>query len=206
MKVNARTEIFGAREVSKRKGRLPHCRNSALRNELLFEAEIAKAVADLARRFDDFHSGLHHQLAGERLAGCAIRGCFVGDAAILAFLIPAEPSHGDVVGREVLQGAQQHIVFRNLELSSQNLDGYKFIEGPIKRARVGHERGFIVNAALEDPRAKRRASQLPRRRSGRRTRSVRLTHTLNVTFFAKFAAHMLRRIGRNVDDDRSPSW
>lgn len=111
--------------------------------EYLLQAEVAEAVADLSRHFDYFHSGLNHQFAGERLAGCTIGRCFVRHAAVLALLIPTKPTHRNILGGEILHAAQQHVVFGNPELSSKNFDGHKFIEGPIKRARVGHERSSL---------------------------------------------------------------
>jgi len=53
----------------------------------------------------------------------------VADAAVLALLVPAKAAVSDVLGREELETAQQHVVLRDLEFFPHHFDLDQFFVG-----------------------------------------------------------------------------
>jgi hypothetical protein len=82
---------------------------------LFARLEVSKTILDLAAGFGDSHPGFDHQLAGE---GCPCSGRLarvIGHPTILAVLVPTESAVGDSLGSKILQAAQKHIPFRNVD-------------------------------------------------------------------------------------------
>ncbi len=86
------------------------------------EFQVAQAVFDFARHFDNSHSILNHQLARERLAHGSSLACVVADTAVLTVFIPAKAPVRNGFRREKLKAAKERVVIGDLELLSD--DGY----------------------------------------------------------------------------------
>jgi hypothetical protein len=95
---------------------------------LLVEPQCPQAVADFRGHFLHTQAFLHGQLAGKGGAGRASVSQIKGHTTVLAILIPAEASVGDLLRRQILKAPQQRIVLRNLELPAQDGDLHQACE------------------------------------------------------------------------------
>jgi hypothetical protein len=91
--------------------------------DLLLVSPLAEAEPDFLADFSNPHAFGHEQLAGQRSASLRAFARVVAHAAVLAILIPAKAAVGNWFGGEVLQAAQNRIVFWNFDLLLQKFDG-----------------------------------------------------------------------------------
>src|SRR5262249_30394653 len=78
--------------------------------------ELAKAITDLGSDLRHPHPRLHHQFTAQPLTLLRALTIVECDAAVLALLVPAEASIGDVLRRQELEAAQHHVVLGDFDL------------------------------------------------------------------------------------------
>jgi hypothetical protein len=104
----------------------------------LFIQLFLEAVFEFGADFGNFHSRAHQKLAAQQFVRLVLIRQFAGHAAILAILIPAEPSVGNGFRADVLKTAENRILLWNLERFAKNVDrdqplvGSKDLIGPAR--------------------------------------------------------------------------
>jgi hypothetical protein len=91
--------------------------------KLLLVQLLLQAVFEFGANLGDFHPGAYQEFAAQQFVGLVVVDQFARDAAILAILIPAETSVGNGFRADVLEAAQDRILFGNFERLPENLDG-----------------------------------------------------------------------------------
>jgi hypothetical protein len=94
-----------------------------------------QAILQFGAEFSNLHACAYQEFATEQFVRLVFIQQLSSDAAILTILIPAEPSVWNRFRADVLKGAQDRVLFRNLESLSEYLDfdesfvGSKYLRG-----------------------------------------------------------------------------
>jgi hypothetical protein len=81
-----------------------------------------EAILQFRADLGNFHARAHQELAAQEIVRAVLIGEFPDDAAILAILIPAEAPVRDSFRANVLETAQNRILFGDLKRFPHNLD------------------------------------------------------------------------------------
>jgi hypothetical protein len=90
----------------------------------------SEATHELRGKLGDVHPGGNHELAAEDRARAVIVGQLTIDAAVLAFLIPAEAPIRNSVGADELKTAKKGVPFGHEKGLAQDGDLNEMLIGP----------------------------------------------------------------------------
>ena len=98
---------------------------------------LPQAPLQFRAQLGDDHTLADQELAGQQRAGFVVIGQLASDAAILAFLIPAEAAIRNCFRADELEAAQERVLLRHLDLLAEY---FNFDQALVRAEEIGHRR------------------------------------------------------------------